>query len=122
MDRIIMKNLQFYGYHGVFEEERKLGQRFHFDVELETSLKTPGRTDQLEDAINYVDIYNTIREKAEGPAFNLLEALGNAIAIALLDRFIAVNKVKVEVRKPEAPIPGVFDWVGIAVERTRDDL
>jgi dihydroneopterin aldolase len=122
MDRIEIKNMQFYGYHGVFEEEKKLGQRFHIDVVLETSLRKAGLSDNLDDAINYAEIYEDVKQMVTGPAHDLLESLGEKMAMVLLQKYNAAQRVHVTVRKPEAPIAGLFDYVAIHIERTREDL
>src|SRR5215216_2804141 len=57
-DRIILKDLGFYGYHGVFAEEAKLGQRFFIDLELGVDLSAPATTDRLSTGISYADIYD----------------------------------------------------------------
>jgi dihydroneopterin aldolase len=120
MDRIEIKNMQFYGYHGVFGEEKKLGQRFHIDVVLETSLRKAGRSDDLKDAIDYSKIYEDVRAIVTGSSYDLLESVGEKIAMILLEKYPAVQKVHVTVRKPEAPIAGIFDYVAIHIERDRE--
>ena len=55
MDRISLHNMRFYGYHGVYEHEREMGQRFEIDVELSLDLAQAGATDELEDTLDYVD-------------------------------------------------------------------
>jgi dihydroneopterin aldolase len=122
MDKIELKNMQFFGYHGVFQEEKKLGQRFHIDVILETSLRKAGQTDDLKDSINYADVYEKVKQVVTGESRDLLEAVGEEISMSLLRCYSAVHKVHVTVRKPEAPIAGLFDYVAVHIERTRDEL
>lgn len=122
MDRIELKNMQFYGYHGVFPEEKKLGQRFYIDVVLETSLRKAGLSDDLKDSINYAEVYDQVKQIVTGASRDLLESIAEEISMSLLNRYAAVHKAHVSVRKPEAPIDGLFDYVAVHLERTREDL
>lgn len=122
MDRIILQNLAFFGYHGVMDEEKTLGQRFYLDVSLYTDLKKAGRTDDVSDTIHYGMVYQTIKNVIEMERFNLIEALADRIVRKLLMEYPSLEKVQVTVRKPSAPVPGIFDFMAVEIERTREDL
>jgi len=66
VDKIHVDEMEFYGYHGVFPEETRLGQRFVVNLTVETDLSKAGRSDSLEDSINYADLYQTCKEIVEG--------------------------------------------------------
>ncbi len=119
MDRIIMKNLAFFGYHGVMEEEKTLGQKFFLDIEIYSDLAKAGKSDQVEDTIHYGEVYETIKDIVENKRFKLIEALAGSIAENVLEQFIKVQEINVIVRKPEAPVPGIFDYVGVEIRRSR---
>ena len=119
-DKIIMSEMAFFGYHGVLEEEKKLGQKFYISLELLTDLAVAGKTDLLEGTISYADVYYELKKIVEDERFDLIEALGERIADVLLEKFSALNSIKVQVRKPEAPIPGIFGWMGIEIVRARE--
>jgi 7,8-dihydroneopterin aldolase/epimerase/oxygenase len=117
-DRILLQNLVFYGYHGVRSEEKSLGQRFGVDIELQTDLSAAGRSDDLGLTVDYSQVFEVVRETVEGPSRDTLEAVAEAAAVALLERFQRVQSVVVRVTKPGAPIKGA--QVGsAAVEITR---
>lgn len=118
MDRILLGDLAFYGYHGVREEERRLGQRFLVDVELSLDLGPAGQSDDLGQTVDYSQVYRVVRDIVEGPPRSLIEAVAEAIARELLSRFSALASVLVRVKKPWAPIAGSHAGV-IAVEVTR---
>lgn len=122
MDRIILQNLAFFGYHGVMDEEKTLGQRFYLDVSLYSDLKKAGRTDDVSDTIHYGMVYQTIKNVTEMERFNLIEALADRIVRKLLMEYPSLEKVQVTVRKPSAPVPGIFDFMAVEIERTREDL
>ncbi|CAM3970293.1 dihydroneopterin aldolase [Mesobacillus zeae] len=119
MDKIHVNGMQFYGYHGVFPEETKLGQRFAIDLTVETDLSEAGKSDSLEDSINYGELYEVCREVAEGPPFKLVEAVAEKIAAVILNRFPLAAVCHVKVIKPDPPIPGHYKSVQVEITRGR---
>lgn len=120
MDKIIMKDMAFYGYHGVMKEENLLGQRFIVSIELGLNLKKPGMTDAIEDTVSYAEVYEVVKSHAEGRKYRLLEALAESIAAEILLRFLPVQEVLVSVKKPQAPINGQFEYFGVEIGRRRN--
>ncbi len=116
MDFIRLKNLRFFAYHGVLEEEAQSGQQFEVDVELGCDLSHAGATDDLSRTCDYAAIYQIVAEIVESQRFNLIETLAEEIASRILDWFPMVI-VKVTVRKPEAPLPGQFDCAEVEIQR-----
>lgn len=119
MDRITLSRMQFYGYHGVFPEENKLGQRFYIDVELYTDLLNAGQSDRLEDTINYAEVYGKVKAVAEGPPFKLIEALAERVASDLLQSYTSIYEITVRVTKPHPPFDTHFDGVTVEIHRKR---
>lgn len=118
MDRLTLKNLVFYGYHGVFAAEKELGQRFEVDVDMYGDYPGSRGIDDLETAVNYVDVYTLVKDIVEEREYNLVEALGAAIAEEIAGAF-GIHKVTVRVRKPHAPIGGAMDYVEFETTRER---
>jgi 7,8-dihydroneopterin aldolase/epimerase/oxygenase len=112
MTTIELAGLEVVGYHGVNEDERRDGQRFLYDVELEVG--EAGSSDRIEDAVDYREVAACVREVSESRAFHLLEKLAAAVADALLDRF-PVARVRVRVRKPDVRLP--VEHAAVTVER-----
>jgi dihydroneopterin aldolase len=109
-----LRGIALHGYHGVLEEERRDGQPFLYDVELEVGER--GASDRIEDAVDYRQVAATVRE-VNDRQFHLLEALACAVADALVERFPA-ERVKVRVRKPEVRPAGLsVEHSGVTVER-----
>lgn len=115
-NKVILKNMMFYGFHGVHEFERELGQRFYVDVEFFADLEEAQRTDDLQYAVDYTTIYSYVKEVVENHRFQLLEALGAHIADALMSK-PRIQSVTVRIRKPNVPIPGPLDYVEVEVTR-----
>ena len=111
--------MEFYGYHGVFQEETKLGQRFIIDLEVETDLQQAGTTDNLEYSINYGQLYFDVKEIVEGEPLKLIEAVAEAIAKKMLNSYNRIQSVMVRVIKPDPPIPGHYQSVSVEILRKR---
>jgi dihydroneopterin aldolase len=118
-DRIVLHNMVFQGRHGVFQREQREPQPFQVDVELVLNLQPAAVDDDLEKSVDYGAVFDATRQIVESTSFRLLEALAEAIAHELLVDFPAVTEVGVRVRKPEAPIDGVFDYAGVEIWRQR---
>lgn len=114
MTTIELAGLEVFGYHGVNEDERRDGQRFLYDLELEVG--EAGSSDRIEDAVDYREVAACVREVSESRAFHLLEVLATAVADALLERF-PVARVRVRVRKPDVRLP--VEHAAAIVERSR---
>jgi len=108
--------MQFYAYHGVFEEETRLGQKFEVDLEMFLDLKKPGESDELQDTVNYAEVYEAVNQILTGSTKKLLESLAETIAKIVLERF-SVNEVVVRVRKLQPPIPGHLKSVTVEIKR-----
>lgn len=122
-DRIRLNDMVFYGYHGVQPEERMLGQRFQVDVELQVSLRAAGRDDDIQQTVNYVDVYRRVEQILTGPPLKLIEAVAERIAECLLTEFPTTERVSVRVRKPQVPIPGaILGSTEVRIERDRTDV
>jgi len=121
MDRILLNGLIFFGRHGCHAAENELGQKFTVDIELECDLSAAGFSDNVEDTINYVDIYNAAKEIIEGEPAKLLESLAQRIADAALEDE-RVQSAWVRIRKPHIALPGTLDYIGIEITRGRDDV
>ena len=118
-DKIALKGMVFYGYHGVAPEEQKLGQRFIVDLEMERDLSRAGLSDDPEDTVSYALVFDMVRQIMEGPSRKLLENLAETIAQQALDGY-DLEAIRVIVRKPEVPMPGsILDHAAVEIYRTR---
>jgi dihydroneopterin aldolase len=119
-DRLLLEGMEFFGYHGDIEAERSLGGRYSVDVELSADLRAAGRSDSIEDTIDYVRCFQVVRELVENQQFRLLEAMAEAIAQALLREHGRASSVKVRVAK-QPPVRGSFQRFAVEVERGRGE-
>ena len=119
-DQILLEGMVFYGYHGVHEEEQRLGQRFVVDLEAACDLQPAAVSDDLGLSVSYSNLFRITRSIVEGTAQALIESVAEAIATAILEQYPAIAEVTVTVRKPEAPIKGsVLSSAGIRIRRRR---
>ena len=109
----------FFGYHGVFPEETKLGQRFIVDLDVFCSLQKAGITDDLNFSVSYADLYSLCQEIVEGQPFKLIEAVAERIASSILEKYFLIQEVTVKVIKPDPPIPGHYQSVSVEITRRR---
>ncbi len=114
--KVEIRGIELHGFHGVLEDERRQGQRFLFDVELEVG--EAGSSDRIEDAVDYREVVACVREISDGNAYRLLEALATALAEALLDQF-PVERVEVRVRKPDVVLEAPVEFAAVSAVRER---
>ncbi|WP_148631325.1 dihydroneopterin aldolase [Bacillus sp. E214] len=120
MDKIILENMEFYGYHGVYEEENKLGQRYRVSAELYMDLQVAGETDDLNKSVNYAEIYTLCKAIVEGKPYNLIEAVAEKISAEILGTYSIIRSCKIKVVKPDPPIPGHYDFVAVEIIREQE--
>ncbi|XP_066390737.1 dihydroneopterin aldolase 2-like isoform X2 [Miscanthus floridulus] len=121
-DKLVLRGLQFHGFHGVKQEEKTLGQKFVVDVDAWMDLSTAGETDSISDTVSYTDIYRIVKDVVEGPSQNLLESVAHRIASATLLKFSQISAVRVEVKKPHVAVQGIIDYLGVEIVRHRKDM
>ena len=114
--QIELHGLELHGFHGVLDDERREGQRFLVDLELDLADETAAASDAIEDAVDYRDVVETIVAVSDGRAYHLLEAFAAAIAAALVARF-PLTRARVRVRKPDVELARPVDHAAVIVER-----
>ncbi|WOG91016.1 hypothetical protein DCAR_0310264 [Daucus carota subsp. sativus] len=100
-DKLVLRGLKFHGYHGVKEEEKKLGQKFVIDIDA------------------WMDLHQIAKEVVEGTPQNLLETVAQLIASATLTNHSRISAIRVQVQKPHVSVPGHIDFLGVEITRYR---
>ena len=113
---ITLANCAFFARHGVMDEEEVLGQRFFVDAELEVAPHGPLEHDALETTVDYGVAFKVIEKIVTGRRYFLIEALATDIAKSLEAQFPQIMRAKITLRKPNAPVAGVLDYVQVSVE------
>ena len=118
-DRIALRGLTVRGHHGVFDFERRDGQDFVVDVELEVDTRPAAASDELADTVHYGELAEGLAAVVAGEPVNLLETLAERLVrVCLADSRVAAATVTVH--KPQAPIPLTFADVAVTVRRARE--
>lgn len=112
---IRMKNCAFFARHGVLDEEERLGQRFYVDAELEVRADSALESDAIGSTVDYGVVFVEIEKIVTGKRRFLIEALALDVAQALCSKFPQIARAEITVRKPNAPVPGVLDYVEVTV-------
>ena len=116
-DRIELTGLECFGYHGVFEEEKKTGQPFIVDVTC--WLDTAGIEDDLSRTVNYAELADVAADIVEGPSRDLIETVAAEVAETAMRRFEILHAIEVTIHKPKPPIPRTFADVAVVARRSR---
>lgn len=119
MDQIVLTGIAATGYHGVLDFEKRDGQRFVVDVVMDVDLAPAGASDDLGDTVNYAEVAGDVVALIEGEPLDLIEALAERIATAILSRPL-VEAVEVVVHKPQAPVGHPFTDVQVRLRRERE--
>ena len=117
MDKIKIQNLEIFAHHGVFPEENVLGQKFIVTAVLYTDTRKAGKTDELAASINYGDISLQINQFLTTHTFKLLECAAESLARTLLLHTDGLQKIRLEIKKPWAPVGLPLETVSVEIER-----
>ncbi|MDO5759389.1 MAG: dihydroneopterin aldolase [Bacteroidota bacterium] len=112
MSKIEIKNMEFYGFHGCFEEERKIGTHFLVDISFETDSTMAETTDNVEDTVDYSKVYLLIKEEMQKSS-HLLEHIARRIINRVKREFSQISNIVVNVKKLNPPVGGKMDYVSV---------
>jgi len=116
MGQIRIEQMEFYSFHGCFEEERIVGNRFLVDLTMETDMKKAATSDRIEDALNYQTAYDLVKMEMKTSSY-LLENIAKRILDALFDSFDQLDKATVKVSKMNPPMGGKIRSVSVEISR-----
>ena len=117
---ISLNNIVVYGFHGVHQEEKTLGQRFEIDLEYRLANPTFPWKDEERATVSYVNAHKIVSRVCSEKNFNLIETLGNRIIEEMRSRY-SVDLIIVRIRKPSVPIQGILDHVEVEVVWNSED-
>lgn len=119
MDKIQIKGLEIFAYHGVNPEEKENGQPFLLDITLWADLSRARRSDDLNDTVNYAAVRKTVQRVFTAEKYDLIERAAQAVCDGILGEHPQVEEVRVTLKKPDAPMNAVFDYVAVEVAEVR---
>jgi len=118
MATIAIEGMQFFSYHGHFEEESIIGTKFLLDLYLETDTSKAEKTDELNDTVNYLSVYNLVKEQMQQSSY-LIEHVARRILDSVMEHFSEIESAKLKFRKLNPPLGGQMDSVSITLEAQR---
>ena len=118
-DQIVLTGIHGFGYHGLFEHERKDGQDFFVDLTLSVDLSAAAQSDLIDDTVNYAEITDLVVEEITSHPVNLIEKLALRIAERVLNQHLKVQSVVVTVHKPQAPVAAQLKDIAVVITRSR---
>ena len=120
--KLFIDGLEVFSNHGLFAEEKKLGQKFIFDIVCLVDYSRAIVSDEMVDSVSYADIADVIYKTSTENTFNLLERLAGEILKNMFDKFSQLENIKVRINKPSAPIKYHFEACGVEVEISREEF
>lgn len=118
MDKIYIKNFEIFANHGVFQEEKNLGQKFILDIEASLSLEEAGKTGDLTKSVHYGELALVIEKIFTEKSYDLIETAAEVVANYVLTNYELIDSIKVKVKKPWAPIGRHLEYVAVEIERS----
>ena len=118
MGLIEIEGMHFYAYHGHFETEQIVGNDFIIVLKMKTNFKAAAGSDDLNDALNYQEVYTLIKKEMAIKS-RLLEHLANRILNVLFSKFPVLESAKVKVSKMNPPMGGEIEKVSVTLRRTK---
>ena len=117
LDKISIENLEVYAYHGVYPEENKLGQKFFLSLQLFIDTNRAVGQDDLMQSVNYGEVCFFLKDWMEKNTFCLIETVADRLAQAVLLQYPLVQRIILEVKKPNAPVSLPLESISVTVER-----
>ena len=119
MDKITIKNLKLFAYHGVNPEEKENGQSFYLDIDYYINMQRACQSDCLDDTVSYAKVVKTVRAAFCEKSYDLIEKAAQAVADAVFESFESIYKLEITLKKPEAPVKAEFDYMAVTIIRER---
>ena len=119
MDKITIKGLKLFAYHGVNPEEKENGQSFFIDMNYYLNMVKACNNDCLDDTVSYAAVVKTIKKAFTAEKYDLIERAAQAVCDAVFSDFEAIEKIEITLKKPEAPVNADFDYMAVSLIRER---
>ena len=114
---IQLNNVQFYGYHGLYAEEKKLGNTFIVNLAIDY-VPSVTNTTHINETIDYVKVYALVKTRMQMPT-PLLETIVEDIASIILDQFPIAQKVNIQITKEKVFIPTLNGNMSVSLSKSR---
>lgn len=119
MDKITVKGLKLFAYHGVNPEEKENGQNFIIDLVYYLNLEKACQSDDLNNTVSYAKVVKAIRKAFTADKYDLIEKAAQVICDTLFEEFDEIEKIEITLKKPEAPVSAEFDYMAVTLVREK---
>lgn len=117
-DRLAITGLEVFAHHGVFDFERRDGQKFVIDLAIGLDTRAAAASDDLKDTLDYGSVVAQVVDAAAREPVDLIETLAQRLADVVLQD-VGVEWVEITLHKPSAPIQARFEDVALTITRSR---
>jgi 7,8-dihydroneopterin aldolase/epimerase/oxygenase len=117
--KIVLEGMEFYAFHGVFEQEKKIGGNYTVDIEIHADLKDAVSGDEISKTIDYGEVYTAIKIEMDKSA-NLIEHVAGRIVKALFSQFELIEGIRLRINKLNPPLNGKAKLAGFEIEHARN--
>ena len=118
MSMIAIEGMEFYSYHGCFKEEKEIGTHFIVDFYFTNDTSRAEITDDLNETISYLDVYQLIKKGMEVSS-DLLEHVAHRILKIAFANFETMEWGKVKIQKMNPPLGGKMKSVSFSLDKKR---
>ena len=118
MSTIAIEGMEFYSYHGHFEEESVIGTKFNLDLYIETDTQKAEKSDNLNETVNYLAVYQVVKKEMEKPSY-LIEHVARRILDSVIESFPTIESAEIKFRKMNPPLGGQMESVSITLSAIR---
>ncbi len=117
-NRLLLRDVRLFAFHGVLEQERAVGAYYTLNVAVDTDFSRAMATDELEGTISYADIYEVVKREMTVPS-QLLEHVAGRICTAIFNTFPAATRIQLDIIKENPPMGADCRGAGVAIDVQR---
>lgn len=112
---IEIEKMEFYSYHGCFEAEKIVGNRFEVYLKATCDASKSMISDNVADTVSYLDLYQTVKREMATPS-NILEHVAHRILLTIKDEYPTIESCFVKISKMNPPLGGAIERVSVSME------
>ena len=106
MQEVALIGAEFFAYHGFYEEERRIGNKYIVDIKIQTEFTSSIDDDDLAKTVDYEQLYSILRFEMDVPS-KLLEHVAGRILHAVYQQFPFIQRLEIGIAKQNPPIGGI---------------
>lgn len=114
MAQLVLENMEFYAFHGHYPEEQAIGGKYRIDLIIETNTEKAEKSDNLDDTIDYSEVYHIVRKEMSEPA-RIMEHLARRIINSIKSKIKGIEKITITLSKINPPIGGKMNSFNIVL-------